>query len=88
MKLINCISVRQTESTYGLLEVHWMYKTKDLTFYFNSSSRLLQGEEVRQCFTYKRKESIGSNVLHTIGVQLSPDFGGGTPKPGIWRILR
>ena len=33
--------------------------------------------EVCQSSTYERKELIGSNVLHMIGVQLSPFFWGG-----------
>ena len=36
--------------------------------------------EVRQRLTYERKESIGSNVLDMIGVQLSFEISGGLPQ--------
>ena len=44
---INSVSVRQTDSTYGLLQVRSMYKTKDPTCYVKGGSPLLQGGEVR-----------------------------------------
>ena len=43
--------MRQTDSTYGLLQERSTYKTKDPTFYLNGASPLLQGGDVCQCLT-------------------------------------
>ena len=45
------MSVRQTDSSYGVLQVRSTYETKDSTFYFNGVSPLLQGGEVHQSST-------------------------------------
>ena len=66
------------DSPYGLCYTYTWRLTVP-TIYKRSALEVYDGE-VRPHSTYKRKESIGSNVLHMISVQLSLEILGGLPQ--------
>ena len=55
-------------------------KVRDNIYTYERSALKVDDGEVHQCLTYKRKESLGLNILHTIGVQLSLKLLGGLPQ--------
>ena len=60
---------------------------RGITFYIRYKSNVKRSAlevddgDVLQSSTYERKESIGLNVLHMVGIQLSHDFWGRSPQP-------
>ena len=76
------------DSAYGLCYTYaWSLKCVTIYTYEKLALQIDRGEVFKRS-TYEQKESIGMNVLNTIGVQLSPDFLVRTPKPVIWRLPR
>ena len=57
----------------------WCLTVRTIYTYERSAFEVDDGE-VRQHSRYERKESIGLNVLHMIGVQLSLEISGGLPQ--------
>ena len=60
-----------------MLHIHLTVPT---IYTYKSSALEVYDGKVRPHSMYERKESIGSNVLHTIGVQLSIEILGGLPQ--------
>ena len=65
------------DSPYSLCYTYTWRLTVPIIYTYKRSALEVDDGEVHQRLMYERKESIGSNVLHTLGVQLSLEISGG-----------